>query len=153
MGCDIHLHIEVKVNGKWEHYAAPSIDRDYRLFATMADVRNEDHRYVPISKPKGFPEDASILTRLLREDYEIDGHSDSWLDHNEVMILEDRLKSFFEEDRKENPRLFSLDYCLEHSILHTYLGENSFTAHWRYDDIPYLPKGITDFRFVFWFDN
>lgn len=27
MGCDIHLHIEVKINGAWEHYATPRVDR------------------------------------------------------------------------------------------------------------------------------
>jgi len=146
MGCDIHLHIEVMVNGKWEHYAAPSIDRWYRLFGLMAGVR--DHDETPIAQPKGFPADASIVKKLLREDYGGNGHTNSWLDHDEIMQLEDKLKEWEKEDKVKWP-----GYDLEASILHAYLGGNGFTSHWRYDDVPYLPEGITDVRFVFWFDN
>ena len=39
MGCDIHLHVEVKIKGKWLHYNHPNIDRCYWLFTKMAGVR------------------------------------------------------------------------------------------------------------------
>lgn len=146
MGCDIHLHIEVKVSGKWEHYAAPSVNRWYQLFTWMAGVRGDESE--AISRPKGFPEDASDLTKILRNDYGSDGHSDSWLDHSEIMKLEDLIKDWCESSEKN-----FFDYDLEHSLLHTYMAGNSFTAHWRYSDVRYLPEGIDDVRFVFWFDN
>ena len=57
MGCDIHLHAEIKVNGKWEHYAHPHIRRDYRLFAKMASVRNA---------PYGHPEHIAGAAAYLR---------------------------------------------------------------------------------------
>jgi len=145
MGCDIHLHIEAKVNERWEHYAAPHVNRWYQLFAWMAGVRGEPSEAIVV--PRGAPQDASILTQILRKDYGSDGHSDSWLDHNEIMELEDRIEKWCEQEQRTK-----LDYDLEHNILHTYLAGNSFTSKWRYPGSA-LPEGITDIRFVFWFDN
>ena len=146
MGCDIHMHIEVMVAGRWEHYAAPSIERWYKLFGLMAGVRN--HEVTPICSPKGFPADASIVTKLIYEDEKADAHTVSWLDHDEIIKLEDTLEEWSKESDEKWPQ-----YDLEYGILHTYLSGNSFTAHWRYDDCRYLPEGIDDIRFVFWFDN
>ncbi len=36
MGCDIHLHTEVKIANVWHRYGCPSVDRNYRVFAKMA---------------------------------------------------------------------------------------------------------------------
>jgi hypothetical protein len=146
MGCDIHLHIEVLLNGTWEHYAAPRVKCWYALFGVMAGVR--DTEQVPISAPKGFPRDASALTRVIREDYGIDGHTDSWLDHEEIMRLEDWLAEQQRIDKLPFP-----GYDLEAVILNTTMCGNRFTSYWRYNDVSYLPTGITDIRFVFWFDN
>jgi len=41
MSCSIHLHIEVKVDGTWEHYGEPSINSNYQLFEKLAGVRGE----------------------------------------------------------------------------------------------------------------
>ena len=147
MGCDIHLHIEVKLHGRWEHYAAPNIERWYRLFGVMAGVRGDEE---PIVAPKGFPADASELTRIIRKDYGVDGHTDSWLDHDEIMQLEKHLEKWRIEDGDKAP--FGT-FDLEYGILHTYLAGSSFTAHWQFTDCYYLPTGVTDVRFVFWFDN
>ena len=39
MGTDMHLHIELKIDGRWEHWSAPRIDRNYEFFAKPdADV-------------------------------------------------------------------------------------------------------------------
>lgn len=151
MGCDIHLHIEVLVKGEWLHYGAPNVGRWYRLFGAMAGVRSL--KETPISPPKGFPEDASIVTKLIRAHDGADGHSDSWLSHDEIMQLEDRLRRWEKEDPDPTLDPFRNRYDLEAGVLHTYLAGSGFTAHWRYDDIRYLPEGIDDVRFVFWFDN
>lgn len=51
MGCDIHLHIEIKMNGLWRHYSMPHIERDYCLFGVMAGVRgNKDDMIVAPSE-------------------------------------------------------------------------------------------------------
>ncbi len=54
MGCDIHCHIEIKVEGTWHHYSAPNVDRSYRLFARMAGVRNTGG-VKPIAPNRGLP--------------------------------------------------------------------------------------------------
>lgn len=41
MGCDIHLHSEVMVDGVWHHHAKGQVERNYRLFAKMANVLND----------------------------------------------------------------------------------------------------------------
>lgn len=147
MGCDIHLHIELLIRGKWEHYAAPSMDRWYKLFGAMAGVRDKDE--TPIVAPKGFPSDASIITKIDRLEFGPDGHTDSWFSHDEIMALEDRLHKW----SKENVSAKFPNYDLEFGVLKTYCFGNSFTAHWRYGDVRYLPDAVDDVRFVFWFDN
>lgn len=76
MGCDIHLYVE-RLNDdlQWEFVPAPADakygewfgDRNYNLFAMLADVRNgrgfggvdTGNRVEPISAPRGIPADAS----------------------------------------------------------------------------------------------
>src|SRR5512146_1582024 len=81
MGCDIHTHAEVRINGIWEpsgavfpldefgqkwekrsHTEHPFDWRSYGMFGFLADVRNYSH--VPcIQKPTyKMPEDASGWT-------------------------------------------------------------------------------------------
>lgn len=116
MGCDIHLAVEVRRNGKWEralppvhardpYYAKEAAqgsgtwaarhaevewycDRNYRVFAVLADVRNTGE-IVPIAEARGLPDDMS--DEVARLDYEhpehdadsddvsLGDHSQSWL--------------------------------------------------------------------------
>lgn len=139
MGCDIHLHIEVKLRDNWEHYGVPSIDRRYRMFEKMAGVRGEiKNAIVP---PKGLPGDMTALTKESAKRWESDGHSYSWLDVDEICQLEDWL-------HQQDGGPFEND--LEHSILNTYLFGNSFTGLKRYPGD--TRTDVTDVRFVFWFD-
>lgn len=145
MGCDIHLHIEVKIDGAWHHYGAPSIARSYRLFEKMAGVRGEESN--AIAYPKGVPDDATFLTKIDYKLWDTDAHSASWLGVDELMQLEDWLRTGKSETFGE--------YNLEYGILHSYLGGNGFTAWKRYpqDGSPFNPWMIEDVRLVFWFDN
>ncbi len=56
MGCDIHAMVEIKKDRWWANAGDPGLWRDYELFAFLADVRN-DYDIVPISQPKGVPDD------------------------------------------------------------------------------------------------
>ena len=101
MGCDIHLYIEVRKDGKWtsadrwtrDTYAPPGVermtvdydhnwftDRNYELFAILAGVRGEA---APIAEPKGFPEDASELLKI--EYAEGGDHTPTWYTLRELM--------------------------------------------------------------------
>ena len=85
MGCDIHCHAEVKINGKWEHYSTPQFERNYRIFEKMAGVRGDEEN--AISAPKGLPEDCSVVTMLDSRRWGADGHSHSWLSADEIRQL------------------------------------------------------------------
>ncbi len=108
MGCDIHIQIERRVNGKWERVpwrdtyrfaGAPFWEsgqllmpegfdgRNYNLFGVLADVRNGTwgEPVTPISQPRGFPAD---MVDPLPEDgddaYRLGDHSYSWLSLAEI---------------------------------------------------------------------
>jgi hypothetical protein len=106
MGCDIHLYTERKqsINSvekwvnidNWKLNPYFSIDeedkyklspafriRDYRLFAILADVRN-DCENIPISEPKGIPEDASEVVKSEIAVWDGDGHSHSFFTMKEL---------------------------------------------------------------------
>ncbi len=139
MGCDIHFHTEVKVNGKWEHYGHPYVNRNYSLFALLADVRN-DGEIKPISKPKGLPVDPSIVTELAYKTYSSDWHSISWLSAEEIVRAEEQWGKHGWKDQQG----------FEHHLF-GYLEGNSWAGFYKYPES--RPKWIEDVRWVFWFDN
>lgn len=103
MGCDIHLMVEAKRDGRWVRIGRKALKlsdgdqydreydnvysgRNYSLFSMLADVRNgygfagvdTGDGYTPISPPRGVPDDASPEYKTSVEDYGADGHSHSW---------------------------------------------------------------------------
>lgn len=131
MGCDIHLHIEIKMNGLWRHYSMPHIERDYYLFGVMAGVRGDKDYMIVV--PRGLPDDISAVTAFDYKRMECNVHTPSWLGMSDIDVLREILSSPYKN--------------LERSVLgRTYLFGNSFEQK-------YLPYFIEDFRFVFWFDN
>lgn len=140
MGCDIHMHVEIKIEDSWHHYSAPNVDRWYQMFEKMAGVRGSLEN--AISEPKGLPADATEMTMIASRHDASDGHSHSWLSTDEIMQLEDWLKA--------QPATSMLDNDLEHSILNTYLFGNSFTGWKKYPQDN--RDGVQDVRFIFWFD-
>lgn len=113
MGCDIHLHVEVRdQSGNWsELEGAPSYrGRNYELFAMLADVRNygetpgeiseadwlasADHgmlhsdRIDPIDEPRGLPDDVSAAVQQSSDEWGIDGHSHSWFTVEELLSVD-----------------------------------------------------------------
>ena len=135
MGCDIHLHTEVKINGTWHHYSCPDVD----LFAKMANVRN-NRSIEPISLPRGIPEDATFLTKFVCDVYGVDGHSHSWLNAEEIFIL-------YQEFGPMPDACFNLAFG--------YFFGNDWDTFWKYrnGNSNIIPEGVEDVRFIFWFDN
>ena len=111
MGCDIHLHVETQSKNGWEtadkwkksdgglHVDYDDIfyaDRNYTLFALLADVRNgygvagcdTGNPVQPIADPKGLPND---VCQQVRDEYICwgsDAHSASWLTLQELMAFD-----------------------------------------------------------------
>ena len=136
MGCDIHLHIEVKIQGKWLHYGCPMVDRRYDAFAYMANVRNYDD-IEPISYPKGLPEDVSEMTRFCyaQDEDHYSLHGMSWLDKAQIELLEEWFKEQVAGGGWQD---------FNYHFIRTYLCGNGLTCN---------IKGVDDVRLVFWFDN
>jgi len=69
------------------------VGRNYDLFAVLADVRNgfgfagcdTGDRLVPISEPKGLPEDVSEGVKKESDRWGVDGHSHSWFTLKELL--------------------------------------------------------------------
>lgn len=144
MGCDIHAHVEIKIDGEWLHYSPANIRRNYLAFARMANVRNPFGTVVPVSMPRGLPDDISLVTKLHRDIYGVDGHSDSWFSHDEYVSLIDWL------NEELDPPTNSLGW------MYSFLGNA-----WLFGNTVYFwkkrpeiyPECIQDVRLVFWFDN
>lgn len=113
MGCDIHLYVEKRVDGKWatadkwthSEYDTENPDsrtvsyedswytgRNYELFSVLAGVRNR-YDIIPISEPRGIPDDVSPeLKQGYNDCYEQSG---SWLTLAEILSY-DWTQSFIE---------------------------------------------------------
>ena len=97
MGTDISMYAEVRRNKQWAKVGKvfkntyylpdrpetewntpltdhPYDDRNYDLFAILADVRNR-HGFNPIAATKGFPDDMTPEVRERLEDW---GYGNSW---------------------------------------------------------------------------
>ena len=111
MGADIHLAVEIYLDGAWKNVIRDEpityygnhktkewySGRNYVLFAALADVRNaspgEEGWIPPISEPRGFPDDIDLRTvepwDELNADgadpYRNDGKADG--DHSESWLL------------------------------------------------------------------
>lgn len=142
MGCDIHMHVEIKILGRreWEHYSQPDVERNYALFAKMAGVRNRDENIEPIALPRGLPKDVSFMTQYASDFDGSDGHSHSYLESAEVAMLE----KWYRTQSWAKPFGFYKQFG--------FLFGNSFDGFAQgYRDC--YPATLEDFRFVFWFDN
>ncbi len=103
MGCDIHATIEKKENNLWWGAANNiHIDRSYALFTVLADVRNYNEeraeKNIPISQPRGIPEDVSYEFGKIDEYWDSDGHSHSWVTFKELKEHSNPDQWYKEED-------------------------------------------------------
>ena len=144
MGCDIHLHIEVKINDKWEHYGAPNIWRDYTLFEKLAGVRGDPDK--AIAEPRGIPKDATTLTKYNYKHWGYDAHTPSWISAKEIYEIQEYAKTQWPKVRNSVWNHWEWE-----DVLGCYLFGNSFAGFTKYPDD--REKDMTDLRFVFWFDN
>lgn len=144
MGANIHVHIEVKINGQWHHYAAPIVRRDYQLFAAVNGLRAEDIR--PSNRPNAIsthhklPGDISLITRLsLEEDRGRGLHDFGYLTSNDLVVLQNELYRI----RPEVYRTGFDELDLEYSIFRTYVNGSTIASH----------PGYEDARVVYWYDG
>jgi hypothetical protein len=150
MGCDIHVHTEIKVGGQWHHYSQPRISRSYWLFALMAGVRTSEVVPQAMFPQRGLPEGLSFTTQLSADEWEADGHSHSWLTGSEMakVIAEyDRLRYDAAKQKEDRESWFSLEHeCFG------YLFGNGWDFNPDEDHGEAYPSCVEDVRVIFWFD-
>lgn len=57
MGCDIYMHSQVKIDGKWQWHDQEIYNgRSYTLFGILDGTRSNE--FEPIAENKGFPDDS-----------------------------------------------------------------------------------------------
>ena len=138
MGCEIYLHIEVKIANKWHHYGSPDINRNYRLFTLLCGFRNVCG-IKPIKIPNGLPKDMSIITEIslnLDQGY----HSFCTFSYKDIKKLDKRINEIRYKDDEDDESVDLED------ILNSHLFRNTFVD-------ADLIKEIQDVRFIFWFDS
>lgn len=140
MGTDIHLVSELKIKGEWHCYTNPFILRNYRMFGYLAGVRNNFVK--PVAYPKGIPDDISIVTRKLYEDWEGTRHTESWLGMEETEI--------FKELVIKDPEICINNLNIEEKFFGNFLFGNTWDTE-SLEELKHL--GIEDARIVFWFDS
>lgn len=94
MGCNITCVIEVRCEGKWAYHSALKLQRNYSLFAMLADVCNtadnlgrpsasaEDDRINPIHPRRGLPTDVSSA---ICDETRNNGYCHSWATLRELI--------------------------------------------------------------------
>jgi hypothetical protein len=112
MGCDIHLHVERRTDAGWERIPSDGdgdgegdnlwdtrhwySGRNYKLFAILADVRNNygfagtytGERLNPITSPRGLPADVSREVQEESDYWDCDGHDHSYLTVAEILAYD-----------------------------------------------------------------
>ena len=137
MGCDIHAHFEIKVDGEWLHYSQANFNRNYRLFEKMAGVRGEVRN--AIVPPKGLPKDISKVTALEVEDWGPDAHTFSWLNADEIKEIYEFHQKQYEDGWRISTDQWHYLYCNGWEYFKEFRGE--------------YQKWVEDIRLIFWFDN
>ncbi len=137
LGCDIHIKTEVLncmnewVDGDVYNYKEEIVpilyDRNYELFAILANVRNyENCKY--ISEPKGLPDDATASTLESYEFWSHCLHSTSFLTLQEL-----------------------IDFDIKQFKTCSVLSELITKLKYRASD--FYIRDYNNIRIVFWFDN
>ena len=145
MGCDIHMHTEVRINGCWYLYSKPDIGRNYDLFHILGNEGRGS--YLGLCFPlKGLPNDLSPMTQFIWEEVEgKDGHSLSHLTYEEIC----RLYEWCATTELSHGR-----NCARWLDEFGYLFGHMWDASVRFNDVDYrCGLNESDVRWVFWFDN
>lgn len=205
MGCDIHVCCERKTyEGKWvncDHFKLNPYfdvdgddeeidkwwivpifdDRNYALFATLADVRN--YGYIkPISEPRGLPDDIHYITKELADSWGNDGHSHSYYTLKELMdymshaptITYSGMISEEQADNLDKYNIYPDSWCQWTTIagfvkrswtvpddnvpiliesMKKRCAKENYIFEWQKDYEDRIKKEANNFRIIFWFDN
>jgi hypothetical protein len=204
MGCDIHVFTEAYNTVDIDKKAWVNIDRwklnrfydpkepdgedeyeidalysgrDYGLFSLLAGVRDYTGKVVPISEPKGLPDDISARTQQEAERWGSDGHSHSYITLKELKdyiktnppLHKSGLITRKQARELDNDGITPDSWCQGSTdktlvfrewvqnenrlgVIADLLEKRLRDEFWIFGET-YDPKLEEDIRIVFWFDN
>jgi hypothetical protein len=134
MGCDIHMYLEKKIDGKWAS-AVPITkdkegwfeinredriyhDRNYLLFSVLAGVREPIPGVWQKYKVKGFPKDADPMIKKIYKRWGSDAHTASHL----------TLKELEEVDWNKTGVMLSFDVTERQKEIYDYFKNKASTG-------------------------
>lgn len=142
-----------EVTGRLEHwlkeeregtYNFISINRNYLLFAVLADVRNS-YGIEPIHRPRGLPSDVSAVVKEQADNWGEDAHDHSYLTIKELAEFDwnqETARARWETPYRHVQWTESLKDCVD-----------TFYT-WSIPKLIELADGdLESVRIVFWFDN
>lgn len=151
MGCDIHGWIETKPWPKtspdyWESVVKirPAIvGRNYDMFGLLFGVRNYVSQ-APIAEGRGLPKydkhqtkdkdsDDRPQTLIDREQWNGDGHSDTWISYSEIAKID-----WEKESEEEDERIH--EYRINEEGKEEYVGKASMYGFLSQDELQSLSK-------------
>lgn len=134
---NIHLHVEIRLTGEtyefgvWHHWSAPVITPNAQIF----------NKLTQLVQIRGLPVDCSKPTLLDYINMANDAYDATWMLQNEIEELSGWLVDKLPPQAENNPH-----YSLENDFIHS----NLFGEPLWYNQID---KGVSDVRFVFWFNG
>ena len=152
-------------------------NRDYALFSTLAGVRDYTDKVVPVSEPKGVPDDACEYIKQENENWDSDGHTHSWLTLAELKAHQKNNPILYRTGLLSPASLVEFDnngtlpesWCQgtnmegyerrewneENKVLVPLIEKLQQRAHelLQYDWQEYNVENDEKVRIVFWFDN
>lgn len=163
MGCDIHMYVEYRLDGKWVSGDLFEINpyypkygpeyrlvelygyRDYALFGILAGVREPE---MPrIADPRGLPRDCNDLIKKEYEHWELDAHSCSWVTLQELIDTQKETTGILDSVGLNNLTDKLKERANELNIIYDFLWTgNKCSRQEAY-------KKSAGIRIVFWFDN
>lgn len=199
MGCDIHMYVEYRksvnsnfiwVNGDHfkmnPYFGDPGEaqferielhgNRNYALFTTLCGVQDYSEKTIPVSDPKGIPEDCCQYVKSECERWDGDGHTHSWATLKELREYQQKghkLKYSGLISQKQiadlNNGITPNSWCQgtnavgyerreweeENTVLNPLIAKMQKRAHelmqWDWEE--YDAANDDKIRIVFWFDN
>lgn len=141
MGCDIYTFVEIKTNAikqgsihkKWYPFDVIDVGRNYNLFGLLAGVRSIT--YMPLIKPKGIPNDLSIILKDYYNCLKPNIFGESWFSRNELKKIIKKIHTINKKLDPEEKLYFISD------------------RYYNFLEKLILKNKIKDYRIIIWFDN
>lgn len=137
----LQAHIEVKMEKKWFHYAAPNVTPNYILYAALngeglgalRESFRERFKDQASSIP-GLPEDLSLATDFCHA-YDMENAMEVY---GECILTADDICALQKILKEVNPDDYPGTWNLEEAIFHTYVNGEPIAEHAGFDDVRIL---------------